>query len=440
MPLDPRLDFRQLRQAADSARAAELSGEVMPLVRPRLIAGLVRQRPRLATQLRIGGRDGRLVWCSPDAYCLLDPPPMTPARSGRLWTILDQYWSLAVALCVAGGLFAAVLVIVLTASLVSEPPYPDAVTLSAIALVAVGLALYLIFMVAHLSLGVLETAKSFGDGRHLERIVSDHWSVRLLHATDPDLLDDLIANTRARIGGKVLLVELRRVTTRDARAALANRPDAHPVGEEGQHPTVLAVGADARLTRPRRRYRPARVLLLFLATVVAALSVTSWLIAGVERAACAPDCADRPARWVDALYWLVSRMLSFDADGITAATWEARLLGLAWTLFGLVILGAGVGLLLQEGLSRNRSAGAEIVDRFNSERRSEEERAGQQAGQRASRDVGTGPDGTTRRDQAGGSGPEYRQVPVAWFFAGLAVGLLIRRGSRRARVGRRTQA
>lgn len=434
MDRDPFTDAAWLDRAVASTRAADLAGEVIPLVRPRFIAGLSRQRPSLSVQLRVARRNGRLVLGASDAYCLLDPPAGTPAESGRLITWIDENWPLAVALALTVLLWAVALLIALGAALVGVRPLPVGLAVPILALVIAGLLAYLIFVFVYFVRVVVEMFRSFGDRRHRDRILAHHWSVRLLHATDPRHLDELFDQVAQRIGGKVLLVELSRVTTTEAREALCRRADVYPVGRGDGSRTILAVGVGARLAGLQsRRGMLARGLALLAVAVVAGLLVTAWQVAAVEHEKCArvsaAACIERPARWGEALYWLTGRLLSFDADGFKAATWEARLLGLSWTLFGLVILGTGLSLLFQEALDRNRTAGVEIVEQFNAAREAEE-RAAQEPGSGPDPESGSGPRQAVPRVAPGH--PENRRIAgsgALWFLAGLAVGALVRRRS-----------
>jgi len=405
------MDFKDYRRAARSTMTTERATNVTSLLRPRFIFGLCRQRPPLAWQLWVAGRNGRLVWRSPDAFCLLDPPVPTPPKTGRLATWTADNWPITIMTGATAALMAC------GAAVAFLVPRSELSVLTAVTMVIGALVGFVGAWIVQLARSAVELARSFGERRHLVQIIADHWSVRLLHAADPKDVPALIELATAVTGGAVLLAELRRVTTNSAATALCDQPKVHSVGLEV--PAVVAIGANARLTKPgSRRVSMARGLPLLALTVLIGLVFTADLIADSERLACTPNCTDRPADLANALYWLVSHMLPFEPDGIEAKTWPSRLLGICWTLFGLLVVGTGVNLLFQNAVSRNKSAGVDIVARFNSDRE-----AAEQPGSAAAEQV--------PRDQA-------RSLPPAvWFATGVAAGLLVRRGSAGRRVSDR---
>ncbi len=212
--------------------------------------------------------------------------------------------------------------------------------------------------------------RSLGERRHLDRIVGDHWHARLLHVDDPAALAGLIDEARRITGGAVLLLDPRRVTTEQARAAVADLPDARRLPGT----TVRVIGVRPRLTEPgTRRVSMVPGFLLLSAAVALGLAVSALLVAGAESTACAQACTDRPADWLSALYWLLSHLLPFEPDGLEAQTWSARWIGVPWSVFNILVLVTGIGLFVQRTVDASRSAGVDLAAQFNTERRAEEE-------------------------------------------------------------------
>src|SRR5581483_284286 len=85
--------------------------------------------------------------------------------------------------------------------------------------------------------------------------------------------------------------------------------------------------------------RPIGIVPLLLIASALAIAVGAVLVAGFERAACAGagSCSDRPASISGAFVWLLSQ-LYLRSTGVTAATWQARVLGLMMPPLGAFIV------------------------------------------------------------------------------------------------------
>jgi hypothetical protein len=171
---------------------------------------------------------------------------------------------------------------------------------------------WLLFMVVQLVRSVVDFVRSFGDRRHLDRVLAHHWTVRLLHAVDPDQIGELVDMARRATGGAVLLVECRRISTAGADEKLHELPIAHVLPDVSAS-RALVLGPRARLTDPRtRRVSMVPGFVLLAMAVVAGVVVSAIIIADAERAACTSTCVDRPSTLPNAVYWLISRLLPFD--------------------------------------------------------------------------------------------------------------------------------
>lgn len=213
------MNFAACRRAARSLRAADRANDLVPQLRPRFLPGLCRQRPPLAWQIWAASRTGRLVWRSPEEFCLLDPPVGTRANEGRLARWVDDNWPFAVAV----GLT----VMLLTAGTGAAVLFArsDATALGALGLVLAGMAVHIVFMITQLAHSVVEFVRSLGDQGHVDRIIDHHWSVRALHADGEAGVGELVGATSGLTGGAALVADLRRVSSAAARAALERLPD-----------------------------------------------------------------------------------------------------------------------------------------------------------------------------------------------------------------------
>lgn len=359
--------FRDCRQAARGVRLSEHGREALALVRPRGTIPLFRARSPLAVMLYRAGLERRLLWWSAERFALLDPPTAdrrAPAWGRALWLRwLDEGWDLW---CF---LLPPVLLLAVAAGLTRFPAaYPGALVLSfaAVGFVAVAMAAGLVPGARWLyRVIVAEDERARGD-LAVGQVLSRHWAMPLCHLPRPEhaleLLDDLFA--RADVTATVLLFE-QGVTTPAARAALRRDPRAGPMAE-APHVLLLARTSDRTLQRPAstsaHAARGVPVIIVALLTLVAAAAA---LVAGWERAACAADCAERPATYGDAFYWLLNRLSGGDPEGLGAATFQARSIGLAVTLASLVLIGWVVTTLLEQAVGRAQRVGDELVLRHN---------------------------------------------------------------------------
>lgn len=170
---------------------------------------------------------------------------------------------------------------------------------------------------------------------------------------------------RGDVGGPVLLLELG-VTTSAARGALRRHARARPL-EAAPHVVLLSGDGDWTLREPESTpARAVRGIPLMVGALMIVLAVSARLVADWERAACArADCAQRPATYGDALYWLLNRPSGGDPEGLGAATFQARSIGLVVALASVVLLGWVVATLLLQAVSRAQTTGSDLVARAN---------------------------------------------------------------------------
>ncbi|MFY1635336.1 hypothetical protein ACN27F_19015 [Solwaraspora sp. WMMB335] len=404
------------RAAARAIGRADRSRAVRLLLRPRFISGVCRRRPPLAWQIWAADRGGRLIWRSPDAFCLLRPPagPISN-RPGRLAGWIVEYWPAGVAATASAASLTAAAVVSTALRHVSW-----SVT-AVLALILAALLVYMLFMVVYMTREAVAFVRGFGHRRHIDRVLDQHWSVELLHVADWRQTGPLMAAAERVASGDAVLVDLRRISTAAAQQALADHPYAHRAGPG--EPAVVVFGEHARLADPRTRrisMVPGLLLLVFVATL--GLFWSADAIVETERALCPDGCADRPNTLPNALYWLTSHLLPFSPDGIEAKSWQTRILGICWSLFSLLVLVTGINLMFQRAVSSNETAGVDLVASFNTDR----DAVDRAMGDRAMGDRAIG--GLCREDRGVEDRTAARpgKLPSsAWFAAGLAAGAAI---------------
>jgi nucleoside phosphorylase len=211
--------------------------------------------------------------------------------------------------------------------------------------------LALVWLLAQLTVGLLRALRHF-------RVTPDgsargfHWTMTLCHVAEPARMDRLLraafdrsralaaAHVRPDVadGTHVLMCLERGITTVAAREATATVPSVVHADPDPSGVLVIRDGGRFRAPDPEAQ-RPISFVPLLLATVTMAVAANAVFVADAEKAACrtAQDCAGRPATWLDAVSWLLSRMV-FQDHGLVAATSLARSLGFLMPLLGLVVV------------------------------------------------------------------------------------------------------
>ncbi|MDQ7904212.1 hypothetical protein RB614_06705 [Phytohabitans sp. ZYX-F-186] len=344
-PHDPSrpLDLQTCREAARSVRASPYWRQVRGVVRPREVS-IHRSRPPLALLLYAAARDGRLVWRSADEFAVLEPPiarmrDWAGSDAGRTWLArLDRWWEQVV-------LAGAPLILVLLAVPVAVVPVVGLVgagllILLAVAVIAAQLTVGLLHQVLHFRASPGDSGRGF------------HWTVTLCHVAEPSHLDRLLraaldrskelaaAHVRPDIadGTHVVMCPERCITTAAAREATATAPSVVRADPDRSGVLVVRDGNDFQPPEPGAQ-RPISIIPLLLAVVAMSIAANALIVADAEKAACrsAQDCAERPANWLDAASWLLSRMVFQNRD-LAAATSLAQWLGHLMPALGIVLV------------------------------------------------------------------------------------------------------
>jgi hypothetical protein len=202
-----------------------------------------------------------------------------------------------------------------------------------------------------------------------------HWSIPLLHASRPPEVTEvlpaasrLIMELARQVEGEhsdIALCLEHGVTTQQARGIARALTGVTPL--PGHPVLVVACGRDRLLREPAiSPGAPAGGIPLLLLAMAAVLGVGAQLVAGAERADCAPaSCTGRPASYGDALYWLLSRLLDGDSEGLAAGSLGARAIGLATSVMGLIVIGWVITSALQRAIDRVTASGPELVRNYN---------------------------------------------------------------------------
>jgi nucleoside phosphorylase len=357
----PDILFSDCRAAARAVHSAECSHEVLEVVRPRSMFGLVRSRAPISIGLLVAAAEGRLIWRSPQSFALLERPAAISYRRpahGPLLTLLravDRRWDWLV--------FAIPPSLTLTVCAVLLASTGAALVVAWIAAVAAG---YVTVFMAALALSqmtwarrVLGARQPSADEIAEETLPGWNWSIPLLHQArergGTHLLD--MATLRMRqlvradirhvvgdLGGEggsvpvreVLVLLTRGVTTRAMRQAVVSVMH-KPYGPDAR--VVLRPPTDPVRTAPQPAREAGGFLFHYVAGAAVILTICAYLVSRWELANCArTSCAGRPATFGSAGQWLAWRLLVHDPTGIVPATPQAVVIGWLTSLVGIMAL------------------------------------------------------------------------------------------------------
>jgi nucleoside phosphorylase len=368
------------RQAAAQASAAPLGAEATATLRPRGVLGLARDRAPLPVLLWIAARDGLVAEQDNGGYAVLQRPFSDRAPNGGGYVLralrrLDRQWSLAV---FCGPALIGLLAAVAAASLAARD-----LGIAAIIASMLWICLFLTSMLVVQLRQVALMGAAAAHGQDGESLAFTHWSVRLIHQSDPDRIDDLMrlltermtdliradlqasAGDRARVGApavtETLVILTRGITTEAARAAVTRSPRAVP-GYPSERGAVILASPTVPDRVPRRPLAGGGFLVTYAAGLAVVLGVCALFVSGAERAACLPgSCAGRPATYPAALRYLLQRLLFSDPSGLTPATTRVVVLGWLVSLASAMLVIVAVTAGRQE-IARHQRAVADYDD------------------------------------------------------------------------------
>jgi nucleoside phosphorylase len=325
-------------------RATPCWPQVRDVVRPPGV-GIHRSRPPLGLLLYGAARDGRLLWRNADEFALLEPPiarsrEWASSEAGRTWlNRLDRWWD---------HLVFGVPPLLLLALSVPTSFVPVVGTLLALLLVCIAL----LYILTQMTFGLIPRSLKRMRGTSDDNARGLHWTAVLVQLSDPAKADRLLRAaldrsqhlTRTNIrpdvaeGTHALMCLERGITTVQARQAVAAAPSATGSGPDQPGVHLVLDGGDFVPPDPGA-HRPISFIPLLLTGTALAVGVVALFTADGEATACAiaQDCAGRPATWIDAVTWLINRMVLYDA-GLTPATAQARIFGWLMLPLGLVVV------------------------------------------------------------------------------------------------------
>ncbi|MGH3613593.1 MAG: prolyl aminopeptidase [Pseudonocardia sp.] len=373
-PDGPKSVFARCRTLArEIARSANWPA-VRNTIRPRGALGLWRSRAPLTVLLFLTAQDGHLL-CSPAGECAVLEPPTGrlpehgPSRAGVRWLRrIDRYWDVLA--------FA----VTPTALLVTSLPvlwFREYAVVALVLAVAV-----LLYVVVTFGLAVVLLTYRLISGR--ERLGSTavgqlrayHWTIALLHvpaqrgdgATAAALVDRARHSvSRERSPVLILTGGVTDVPPdRDGPGGLRieRLSPRHPI-LVGYEPDDLPLQVPAG----PGRFRGRDVGLFFGATALI-VAMLALIVANDERRVCSPadDCENRPTTYGDALYWLLSRLLGGDPDGLGVTSAGNRAIGVLITIYGVFVLVGIVGRVVQQRIDEDSRTGAEVATEFEKRR------------------------------------------------------------------------
>lgn len=368
------LSFAECRQAARSVRRAEHGGQALAAARPRDLTGLYRERPPPTVLLYLLGRQNLVVWRSPDEFVALGPPDATTMTGHRPavrphW--LDRRWNMLVEWLPP---FSALL---LAVCLIVPAERVPTLSLTVLLLVLAAILHTIVIMLAPPLYWLVSLCRRLAGsvpGRHetTEQLIAQNWSISLCHVTDPTKAADILRAARERVGDAVAAAEAgqatdstvtlvcneRCITTSAVRDAVCAAAGTTRIAEVGVELLILREPGDESVPRfDASLTNPARFLGLYFFAIAILLAGHAHIVAGTERAACAPQCDGRPARYGDALYWLLSHLvLRGDPGDLSPVTAEARLSGLLVAVLGVTTIGVVVAAGVQTVRARTKNA------------------------------------------------------------------------------------
>ena len=363
--------WSECREAARAVRRSPLPfrREAVGTARPRGVAGILRSHAPLSLLLLLASREGRLVWRSAGCFAVLERPlaENVPAVAGaRALRLLDRYWDLV-------AFYVVPVALLVVAAFVGR--LTPSMLLVAYVLIVAALAIVVVGLV---SLAVLQTYRLLSGRRRMSetavgQIRAMYWTMVLCHVDNPAQIDPLLdeahrcGQSPAGTGTHPVLYLERGITTRQARARARSNPLVQQLSEIPPV-YVVALPSDLPLEVPDEPGRfLGRDVAMILAGSMLVLFVLATFVPVAERDYCADptSCAGRPITYGDALYWLFSRVLGGDPEGLGVASPFGRTVGLLLSFYGIVVLVGIIERVIEQQIEQNLASGPALVRLFN---------------------------------------------------------------------------
>ena len=352
----PRPTFADCWAAARSIRSSDHWRQVRTSLRPRGFA-MLRSRGPISAQLFLAAHDGELVWRGPDklTWVARHDRPQSDRRPLRVLRFLTSYWAVAWMAVPASFFVAAVVAALLQASL------------TAVILLGIGYALIIAAFTVGAIAGLLSMARLSASNTAVDQLERCNPMIRLLHAPDRNKAFDLLAAARQTTGTtRPMLVHRHGIT---AGFELTGRRRSIRVESLAASVPLFVVRGPGNGV-PRVPVEPGRLrwfdVGVLLAATVGLIAVFSTVVAEAEGQRCtaAGSCDGIPASYRDALYWLISRLLGGDPDGLGAIDGFDRSIGVFFTVWGVYVLATIIGRVAMQYIDAHSRSAASLVEDF----------------------------------------------------------------------------
>jgi len=368
------VSFARCRALAGEIRRSANWPTVRNTIRPRGVLRLWRSRAPLTVLLFLAAQNGHLLCGSASDCAVLEPPTGRPFEHGparvsvRWLRRIDRYWDVLA--------FAVTPTVLLVASL-------PVLWFREYALVALLLAVAaLLYVVVTFGLAVILQTYRLLSGRERLRstavgqLRAHHWTVALLHVP---------AQRGDGAAAAALVDRARRSISQGASPVLIVTSGVTDVAPDRDGPDGLRIEPLPSRHKALVGYRPedrplqvpatpgvfrGRDLGLFLGGTAVIVAILARFVADDEQRVCSPtdDCDSRPTTYGDALYWLLSRLLGGDPDGLGVTSAGNRAIGILITIYGVFILVGIVGRVVQQRIDEDSRTGAEVATEFEERR------------------------------------------------------------------------
>jgi hypothetical protein len=361
---------REFRQAAKAVHQSALSRQTLDTIRPRGVTGFPRSHAPLRWLLRLAAREGRLIWRSSNSFAVLEAPieeSSPPIPGVRMLRFLDRYWDVgAFFLTPVAFLAVATVIALLSPSFVSVALL---LIMAALIVLAAGL-----IVLSLLQAYRLVSGRRRMDETAVGQIRAMHWTMVLCHVTKREDITHLLEAAR-RCGltspgdeTHPLLYLEEGITCPQARIQARSDPMAQRLS---YLPPVFVVASPSESLKIPNQ--PARFLGRDLAVVLGGSALVIALLARIvpiaEKSRClAEDCSGRPTTYGDAIYWVFSRVLGGDPEGLGVANPGNRVIGLLLTFYGLFVLIGIIERVIQQRIDEDLASGRSLAEAFNSRR------------------------------------------------------------------------
>lgn len=333
--------------------------QLRDVLRPRGVSGLWRARAPVWLQLMIADRDGRLIR-DRDAVAVREPPPESARLLEPTWLHrVDQMWDV---LC----FLVPPLVLLVAAAALALAELPGSAATAGMLIGLLALLWAAVGLTAFVLRGAFLLFRRRSGDLVLGQLRTLNPTVTLLHAPSVGAATALLDRAAGQRG--TLLVLSDGITMARPAPTGADGLRLEPLSD--RHAVLVARRPDD--PAPRAPTAPGRFqagdAVVILGGSAAALAIAAWLVADAERAACGTRCDDVAASYGDALYWMASRLLGGDPEGLGVSTVFGRLVGVLATVYGVYVLVYVINVLLRQRFGDDLHSAADIVTAYEAAR------------------------------------------------------------------------